>query len=308
MKKDTLKKQQPSFYRQRLILALISVFDEKLTRLDLQKLLFLFMEESFSKKKAYEFVPYHYGCYSFQANADLKTMHNYGFIHLDENTKKPITLNKEVRVLDMVKEEDREKLLFFAIKYDDLRGDDLIRHVYKNYPYYTQNSKIAHKFLKNKYKKEDSLFPDIEDNLYTIGYEGITFENYLNKLINNSINILCDVRKNPYSMKFGFSKNQLKHAVEQMGIKYIHLPELGIESENRQELNCLKDYQKLFNEYEKTILRSLNAQKALEYIHEIVKDEKIALTCFERDIEYCHRGVIAKTLFNKYEISYNNIS
>jgi len=300
-------KERPSFYRQRLILALISSFNGKLTRLDLQKLLFLFMEENFQKKKAYEFVPYHYGCYSFQANADLKTLHNYGFIYLDENTKKPISLYRDSNPLSMIKEEDKSKLVSFVKKYDNLRGDDLIAHVYKSYPYYTLNSKIAHKFLKTKYKKESSLFPSIEDSLFTIGYEGITFENYLNKLINNDIGILCDVRKNPYSMKFGFSKNMLKHAVEQMGLKYIHLPELGIESENRQELNCLADYKKLFNDYELTTLQSEEALTALEYIFEVSKSEKIALTCFEKDIDCCHRGVIAKKLFEKYELEYTNI-
>ncbi|MCK9490737.1 MAG: DUF488 domain-containing protein [Sulfurimonas sp.] len=301
------KRTQPAFYRQKILLALLHAFGGKLSKLDLQKLLFLFVEEVMPKKKAYEFIPYHYGCYSFQANADLKTMHNYSFVDLNNTDNFIEEKENGFNPIQLLKEKDQNTLLTFFEKYKNLKGDELIAYVYKNYPYYTLNSKIAYKFLDKKYTKQPKLFAASE-NLFTIGYEGITFENYINKLIENDINILCDVRKNPFSMKFGFSKNILKHAVEQVGIKYIHLPELGIESENRQELNNLDDYKKLFLEYESTTLKSEGAQQALEYIGEIANEEKIALTCFEKDIEYCHRGVIAKSLKIKYGISYNNIS
>ena len=41
-------------------------------------------------------------------------------------------------------------------------------------------------------------------------------------LIREDVKLLCDVRKNPLSMKFGFSKNQLKGILEGVGIEYIH--------------------------------------------------------------------------------------
>ncbi len=300
-------KTKPTFNRQRLLMALLQAFGEKLSKLDLQKLLFLFVQESGAKKKAYEFVPYHYGCYSFQANSDVKTMHNYGFLYLNEQENTIELTNTHIDHIENLKEADKNFLNTFAYKYKDLSGNKLIAHVYKNYSYYTMNSKIAHKFSIEPYKKQQSLFPDDSQDFYTIGYEGITFENYLNKLIANDIDILCDVRKNPYSMKFGFSKNILKYALEQIGIKYIHLPELGIESEDRQELNSLEDYQKLFKEYQETTIQTKAAQKALQYINDISKHAKIALTCFEKDIEYCHRGVIAKELHNKFQLEYNNL-
>lgn len=300
-------KTKPTFYRQRLMLALLQSFNGNLSKLDLQKLLFLFVQESATKKKAYEFVPYHYGCYSFQANSDVKTMHNYGFLYLNEKDNTIKLANTQIDHIKNLKEADKNFLNIFMHKYKDLSGNKLIAHVYKNYPYYTMNSKIAHKFSIEPYKKQQTLFPEKVKDFYTIGYEGITFENYLNKLIANDINILCDVRKNPYSMKFGFSKNMLNHALEQIGIKYIHLPELGIESEDRQELNSLEDYKKLFKEYQATTIQTEAAQKALQYINDISKHNKIALTCFEKDIEYCHRGVIAKELHNMFQLEYNNI-
>lgn len=300
-------KTKPTFNRQRLLLALLQSFNGKLSKLDLQKLLFLFVEEYGTKKKAYEFVPYHYGCYSFQANSDLKTMHNYGFLYLDEKSNDIELLDKNMNYIDDLKEVDKISLNKFLQQYQNLSGNNLIAHVYKRYPYYTLNSKIAHKFSIKPYKKQSVLFSEEAKDFFTIGYEGITFENYINKLILNDIQTLCDVRKNPFSMKFGFSKNMLKHALEQVGIKYIHLPELGIESEDRQTLDSLEDYKILFQEYETTTIQTDEAQKALEYLSNLSKHEKIALTCFEKNIEYCHRGVIAKVLHNKYGLEYNNI-
>lgn len=304
--KHRIIKVKPTFNRQKLLLALLQMFDGKLSKLDLQKLLFLFVEEFGAKKKIYEFIPYHYGCYSFQANSDLKTMQNYGFIYIDEFGNY-IELANNINYIDDLKEDERLSLTKFTQKYKGLSGNNLIAYVYKNFPYYTINSKIAHKFELRSYKKQPALFQEDKKDFFTIGYEGITFENYINKLITSDINILCDVRKNPFSMKFGFSKNMLRHTLQQVGIKYIHLPELGIESEDRQLLNTLEDYKTLFKEYEATTIQTNEAQQALMYIYDISKQENIALTCFEKDIEYCHRGVIAKMLQNKYQLEYNNI-
>ncbi|UFS62751.1 DUF488 domain-containing protein [Sulfurimonas sp. HSL-3221] len=301
-------KTQPTFYRQRLLLSLIHAFKRPLSKLDLQKLLFLFVEEvQTSKKKAYEFVPYHYGCYSFQANADLRTLHNYAFIQINDEENLINGLESEGNSLSGLKEKDKHAILSFASKYEDLSGNDLIAYVYKNYPYYTLHSKIAHKFLEKRYQKEPKLIDD-GVMLFTIGYEGITFEHYVNLLINNDIKVLCDVRKNPFSMKFGFSKHMLKSTLEKIGIRYLHLPELGIESENRQELNDISDYQMLFADYQRETIPSDVAQNALKYINDIASNEKIALTCFEKDIEYCHRGVIAENLKKMFGLGYNNIS
>lgn len=44
------KRTQPAFYRQKILLALLHAFGGKLSKLDLQKLLFLFVEEVTPKK------------------------------------------------------------------------------------------------------------------------------------------------------------------------------------------------------------------------------------------------------------------
>ena len=60
------------FYRRKVILALLQLFDGQLDKIRLQKLLFLFTLRQ--TKTEYDFIPYKYGCYSYSANADMTTM------------------------------------------------------------------------------------------------------------------------------------------------------------------------------------------------------------------------------------------
>jgi hypothetical protein len=83
-------------------------------------------------------------------------------------------------------------------------------------------------------------------------------------LLESGITILCDVRRNPIRRKYGFSKNTLARTGENVGIRYEHLPELGIASEQRQGLDTQADYDALFDDYERTWLPKQGA--ALEKI------------------------------------------
>ncbi|UTO27808.1 DUF488 domain-containing protein [Bartonella harrusi] len=106
--------------------------------------------------------------------------------------------------------------------------------------------------------KQSILHPAKDEKacFFTIGYEGKSLENYLDCLIENNIKTLCDVRRNPISRKHGFSKRQLEKAVNNINIEYMHMPELGIASEKRQNLKTQKDYERLFEEYQKTTLKN----------------------------------------------------
>ena len=132
---------------------------------------------------------------------------------------------------------------------------------------------------------------------FTIGYEGNSFENYLNRLIKNNVKLLCDVRRNPLSRKYGFSKKTLSHTLAELNIDYMHLPELGIISDKRQALESKADFQRLFAEYEQTTLKE-NPQ-ALEKLLRLLEEKKrIAITCFESCQTMCHRGRVATALTN----------
>ena len=130
----------------------------------------------------------------------------------------------------------------------------------------------------------------------------------MNKLIINDIQLLCDVRKNSKSMKYGFSKNQLKNACQSSGIKYIHIPQLGIDSQHRQELHSMSDYNKLFKKYENTTLKE--NKEYLDYLFELVTEfKRVAITCFEKEICMCHRGRVlnALTQMPQWEIPHKSL-
>lgn len=142
-----------------------------------------------------------------------------------------------------------------------------------------------------------------EQHFFTIGYQGLSLDEYLRRLKDNNIKLLCDVRRNPISRKRGFSKTALLNAVQNIGIKYTHLPELGIHSDHRQTLKTQEDYDRLFEIYEETTLR--DQQEIFSYFLIMMKTfKRVAITCFEASVGQCHRGVIAKNLTMVYGWKY----
>jgi len=134
----------------------------------------------------------------------------------------------------------------------------------------------------------------------TIGYEGRTLERYLNELLRAGISLLCDVRKNAISRKYGFSKRTLAKACEGVGIRYEHLPDLGIESDRRQGLESQVDYDALFADYERESL--IHQGEALATIEGWVRSGvRVALTCYERLPAQCHRHCVAESLEHRFE-------
>jgi uncharacterized protein (DUF488 family) len=292
------------YYRRKVILALLESFNGELGKISFQKLLFLFTR--YQEKPAFDFVPYNYGCFSFQSYADMRTMIKYNMVSED---KEKWLKADEVNYTAMLIPKDKQVLLYIKNKFGKSTKEELIEYTYKNYPFYAFKSIIA-KTVLNKAELKTVKETVVENNktiLYTIGYEGISLETYLNKLILNNVKMLCDVRKNSLSMKYGFSKSQLQKACENLSIKYLHIPDLGIDSDKRQSLNSQNDYDFLFKEYAKTTLvaKKTKVQQVLDILE---SNKRIALTCFEAHECQCHRGTLAKAITKlpewKYELKH----
>ncbi len=229
----------------------------------------------------------------------MHTLLKYGKVQDNNNHW---ILTDTVRYIDQLTPHDRETLRQLYAAFQNIKGDDLIRRVYKNYPYYAINSTIAERLL------SDADYTRVKENkplhnspmLCTIGYEGKSVEQYVNQLIQADIKVLCDVRKNPLSMKYGFSKNQLKAIVEGAGIEYKHFPQLGIASEKRQNLPTPESYRELFEDYRANTLPQQTHYTKLLYA-ELKKARRIALTCFEADVQCCHRHSLATELTTYFD-------
>jgi len=288
------------YYRRKILLALLEAFDNRLEKISLQKLLMLFSKQQQSPD--FHFVPYKYGCFSFQANADLTTMIKYNQVVAENNCW--VKTDNE-KYLISLKERDRQAIRYIKLQFGNKTPEELIKYTYTKFPYYAVNSSIAEERLnQEEFKRVLEARPRSNKTiLFTIGYEGISLEEYLNKLIVNDVKVLCDVRKNPQSMKYGFNKSQLEKACEGVGIKYIHVHEVGIDSDKRQQLNTQTDYDKLFKLYRSDILpKTLEIQNNLL---SLLKEEKrIALTCFEANICQCHRKHLADAIVKLPEFNF----
>jgi uncharacterized protein (DUF488 family) len=106
-------------------------------------------------------------------------------------------------------------------------------------------------------------------------------------------------------MKFDFTKTNLKGYLENSEIRYVHIPELGIEGEKRKGLLTLKDYEKLFEDYKKTTITE--NPELLDNIVKLSQNHRVALMCFEADVKMCHRGVIARNIAQKENMEVLNI-
>ena len=280
------------YYRRKVLLALLENSGGRLSKTDLQKLLFLFT--NLQDEPVYDFLPFKYGCYSPLATQDLKTMVKYDMV---EEQETGWVLKTKTNYSRELKNNDQKELLNFTHQFRNLRGTNLVRYVYKEYPFFAIKSEIKDDILtKNELKKVEKSTPHKEEPcLFTIGYEGKSVEKYVTQLIHEDVKVLCDIRKNPLSMKFGFSKNQLKGILEAVGIEYLPVSGLGIESADRKELKTPADYEKLFLVYEKTTL--VTNQKDLNLLaNTLASKKRIALTCFEADHHSCHRSRTANAL------------
>ncbi len=283
-------KKQPTFKRQRFLLSFLRQIQDGVTSTDLQKLVFLYSMKEGSDY--YEFIPYKYGSYSFQLAEDVDILCRDGYLSV-ENTPERVWVKA-------IGEYSPDTLFHIAAE----RGSDLIRKAYREYPYYSINSKIIGRLFgeeeTERFSNEKQKYTQTSQVLFTIGYEGKSIEAFINTLIQNNIRLLCDVRKNPLSRKFGFSKRKIERITKNVGIKYIHMPDLGIESNKRSSLETMEDYQHLFQDYARNLM---NVEPQLERLYSLLcLNVRIALMCYEKDAVMCHRHVIRDYIDNTHPI------
>lgn len=280
--------------RQRVLVSLIEALGGRISATDFQKLLFLYVNEA-EAEPSFEFVPYRFGCFSFASYAEKQRLIAAGLLD-DETTWRLTEAGKQYsRQPDL----NALKISAFVRKYKKLRGIPLVSEVYRRYPYYAIRSEVIDEVLPSLHDREKidaARPPKRKPGLLTIGYEGKTLETYLNQLIKAGVTILCDVRRNAISRKYGFSGSTLSKACIQVGILYLHLPGLGIASSERQSLSKKEDYAALFSVYRKESLPKHQAE--LDQIQSWIVNEKhrVALTCFERDPSDCHRHCVAEAI------------
>ncbi len=283
------------FARQKHLLALLDALGGWIGNLDFQKLLFLYCQES-GVPAIYEFVPYRYGAFSFTSYSDRRKFVNQGLLEANEHRW---ALNPVGRAVVSRFVPETQPVPGFLGRYRALRGDALVAETYRRYPFYAIRSEIADRVLEHDagaLARIDAARPVRgEAAILTIGYAGRTLEGYLNQLLRAGVSVLCDVRRNPISRKYGFSKGTLSRGCQGVGIRYEHIPELGVASDRRRELNSQADYDALFRLYVQETLPKQG--QSLQGIRRWIEaGERVALTCYEQSPRQCHRGCVAEAV------------
>ena len=166
--------------------------------------------------------------------------------------------------------------------YGTLSAEEVFNIVQCSYPWYASRSGAINCVSKACAEAEA---------VYTIGYEGLSIDAFLDALLRRGIEVILDVRAVPHSRKHGFSRPELEQKCANMAIEYCHLPEAGIPSVVRREADSEED---LWRHYSSMILPTI--PDTISKITTTCSQRPTALLCFEADPIYCHRHVLAQTI------------
>lgn len=124
--------------------------------------------------------------------------------------------------------------------------------------------------------------------MFGVGYEGRTLDDLVALLVANGVEVLVDVRENAVSRKPGLSKQRLGEALGEVEIVYRHEPTLGNPRDNRDA------FRRGSAEARARYLAHVDegGGDALARVVALVGEGRVALLCFERDEEQCHRGCV----------------
>lgn len=136
--------------------------------------------------------------------------------------------------------------------------------------------------------------------LATIGYERATLADFIATLQRVNVDVLIDIRERAQSRRPGFSKKSLATALDEAGISYLHLPELGDPKEGRDAARA--GNMTRFADVFRGVLATPSAQAAMRQIEGLATKRTVCLMCFERDQNDCHRKIVADSLEERLSV------
>lgn len=130
--------------------------------------------------------------------------------------------------------------------------------------------------------------------LATIGYESATQADVIGRLKSAGVEVLIDVRAVAASRRAGFSKTLLAASLNEAGIGYVHLRQLGTPKPGRDAARKgrVAEMHAIFEDHMAEPAAQLELAKATE----IARDKKTALLCYEADHAVCHRAILAERI------------
>lgn len=274
--------------RKRLLLRLAHLDGGEIDRLRLMKLAFLIAQNPDTPASSrYDFVPYHYGPYSFALYRDWHALAEAGFAHVDEGDGAPFRLTESGQSL--ANETSAELVALTDLVHHEWAGKSIgaiIRHVYKLHRWYAHRSDWD-----GGIHKRD--MPPAELAVYTVGYQGLSIDAFLNLLIERGITHLVDTRFTPASRVYGYHATTLQRLCGYLGIGYHSETMLGVPKRERARFMQSRNHTQFAADYARIL--NDNPDRVRETARLVAKNPA-AVMCYERDVHDCHRHLLAREL------------
>ena len=132
--------------------------------------------------------------------------------------------------------------------------------------------------------------------IYTIGHSTRTLKEFLDMLRSFGIKFLVDIRSLPGSRKFPqFNKENLKTSLEEAGIKYIHMADLGGRRKVNKDSKNTRWNNPSFRGYA-DYMETKAFEKAIVKLEQIALEQSTAYMCSEAVWWRCHRCMVSDYL------------
>ena len=141
--------------------------------------------------------------------------------------------------------------------------------------------------------------------IWTIGYEGKTFDEFLGQLVAAGVRLVIDVRAVAASRRPGFSKTALAAGLREQGIEYLQLRDLGTPKAGRDAARRGRtaEMRGIYGLH----LETPEAELAMEQALAAAGDRPAALLCYEAEPECCHRAMVAERLVDRGGFAVTNL-
>ena len=283
--------------RQRIILGLLAQAAEPIPITKLMKLIFLLRHETVLQDlpSFYDFLPYRLGPFSFTLERELEALrdHEYVMILGERVALCDANADRSRGEVDLLPAATSAAVFRFFRRYGARGQTELASELFRRHPWYAPSGRFSESQSSSASLQRPMKAPPA---VYTAGYEGTSVDAFFNRLLRRGIGCLVDVRANPVSRKYGFSKVRLSQLCERLGFEYRHVPSLGISSAARTGLTDFASYQRLLRRYESSTLLQRGVE--VEELGRMMSRTPSVLVCVEKDVQCCHRSRLAEALAN----------
>jgi|TARA_R110002096_G_scaffold420001_1_gene624873 uncharacterized protein (DUF488 family) len=142
--------------------------------------------------------------------------------------------------------------------------------------------------------------------IFTIGYGGLSQDEFITSLLQFKIECLVDIRELPISRKQGFAKTALKERLKAEGIEYHHFRMLGSPKIHRHEVRETRNYKKFFSAMDKHLTQS-QAVEDINNVIDLSKSMRSCLMCYCPNWEKCHRKPVIEVIGNNIAVRFSHI-